>query len=124
LRCVIAQRLVRKLCTHCREPFEAPPELITQLPAAAAAAAGPVRLWRASGCSYCGGSGYSGRAAIFELLSIDDPMRRLIKPGVSAEVIAEAARRAGMASMLVDGLAKCRDGLTTVEELGRVTSED
>ncbi len=124
LRCVVAQRLVRKLCTHCREPFEAPPDLIAQLPAAAAAVAGPLRLWRARGCSYCGGSGYSGRAAIFELLSIDDPMRRLIKPGVSAEVIAEAARRAGMASMMSDGFAKCRDGLTTVEELGRVTSED
>jgi general secretion pathway protein E len=124
LRCVVAQRLVRKLCTHCREPFEAPPELMAQLPAAATAVAGPLRLWRAKGCSYCGGSGYSGRAAIFELLSIDDPMRRLIKPGVSAEVIAEAARRVGMSSMMSDGFAKCRDGLTTVEELGRVTSED
>jgi general secretion pathway protein E len=125
LRCVVAQRLVRKLCTHCREPFEAPPDLIAQLPTAAAAAGGsPIRLWRATGCSYCGGSGYSGRAAIFELLSIDDGLRRLIKPGVSAEVISEAARRAGMASMMTDGIAKCLDGLTTVEELGRVTSED
>jgi general secretion pathway protein E len=125
LRCVVAQRLVRKLCTHCREPFEASPDLVAQLPTAGAAAgAGPLRLWRAKGCSYCGGSGYSGRAAIFELLSVDDDMRRLIKPGVSAEVITEAARRAGMASMMTDGLAKCRDGLTTVEELGRVTSEE
>jgi general secretion pathway protein E len=121
LRCVVAQRLVRKLCTHCREPFEAPADLAAQLPAPVAA---PLRLWRAKGCSYCGGSGYSGRAAIFELLSIDDDIRRLIKPGVSAEVISEAARRAGMVSMMTDGLAKCRDGLTTVEELGRVTSEE
>jgi general secretion pathway protein E len=89
-----------------------------------AAGATPLRLWRARGCSYCGGSGFSGRAAIFELLSIDDDIRRLIKPGVSAEVISEAARRAGMASMMTDGLAKCRDGLTTVEELGRVASEE
>jgi general secretion pathway protein E len=124
LRCVVAQRLVRKLCTHCREPFEAPAELVAQLPSAAAAGEGPVTLWLARGCSYCGGSGYSGRAAIFELLSVDDSMRRLIRPGVSAEIIAEAARRAGMASMMADGFAKCRDGLTTVEELGRVTSED
>ena len=124
LRCVVAQRLVRKLCTHCREPFEAPAELVAQLPSAAAAGEGPVTLWLAKGCSYCGGSGYSGRAAIFELLSVDDSMRRLIRPGVSAEIIAEAARRAGMASMMADGFAKCRDGLTTVEELGRVTSED
>ncbi len=121
LRCVVAQRLVRKLCTHCREPFEASPDLVAQLPAAGAAR---LRLWRASGCGYCGGSGYSGRAAIFELLSVDDDIRRLIKPGVSAEVISEAARRAGMASMMADGLAKCRDGVTTVEELGRVASEE
>jgi general secretion pathway protein E len=121
LRCVVAQRLVRKLCTHCREPFEASADLVAQLPAAAAS---PLRLWRAKGCSYCGGSGFSGRAAIFELLSVDDDIRRLIKPGVSAEVISEAARRAGMASMMTDGLAKCRDGLTTVEELGRVASEE
>ncbi|MCA3574152.1 MAG: type II/IV secretion system protein [Aestuariivirga sp.] len=124
LRCVVAQRLVRRLCTHCRTHYEAPPELIAQLPQWALAGEAPVTLWRAAGCSYCGGSGYSGRAAIFELLSIDDAMRRLIKPGVSAEVIAQAARRAGMASMMADGFAKCRDGLTTVEELGRVTSED
>ena len=124
LRCVVAQRLVRKLCTHCREPFEAPAELVAQLPSATAAGEGPVTLWLARGCSYCGGSGYSGRAAIFELLSVDDSIRRLIRPGVSAEIIAEAARRAGMASMMADGFAKCRDGLTTVEELGRVTSED
>ena len=83
-----------------------------------------MRPGETKGCSYCGGSGFSGRAAIFELLSVDDDIRRLIKPGVSAEVISEAARRAGMASMMTDGLAKCRDGLTTVEELGRVASEE
>ena len=125
LRCVVAQRLVRKLCTHCREPFDVPRELLADFPEGALPpGAGPVRLWRADGCSYCGGSGYSGRAAIFELLSIDDTIRRLIKPGVSAEVIVDAARRAGMAGMMSDGLAKCIDGITTVEELARVTSED
>lgn len=80
-------------------------------------------LWQARGCGYCGGSGYSGRAAIFEILSVGDQVRHLIKPDVSAEVIAQAARKAGMTSMSADGFAKCRDGLTTVEELGRVTSE-
>ena len=55
---------------------------------------------------------------------IDDHVRRLVKPGVSADVIAHAARKAGTASMMADGFAKCREGLTTIEELGRVTSED
>ncbi len=125
LRCVVAQRLVRKLCTHCRTPYEAGPELIAQLPESALAQVkGPIRLWRATGCGYCGGSGYNGRAPIFELLVVDDGLRRLIKPDVSAEIISHAARKAGMTSLLADGFAKCLDGLTTVEELGRVTSED
>ena len=117
LRCVVGQRLVRKLCPHCRDPYEASPDLIAQLPAAAIAGfASPIRLWRATGCAYCGGSGYSGRAAIFELLTVDDDLRRLIKPDVSAEEIAQSARRSGMTTMMADGLRKCCEGLTTIEE--------
>lgn len=123
VRCVVAQRLVRKLCIHCRESYDAPAELIAQLPVHGQRQKAPVRLWRPAGCGYCGGSGYSGRAAIFEIMSVDDELRRCIKPDVSAEVIAAAARKAGMTSMSADGFAKCCDGLTTVEELGRVTSE-
>jgi general secretion pathway protein E len=125
LRCVIAQRLVRKLCIHCREPYEATPDLLAQLPDSAGASGyASVTLYKACGCTYCGNTGFSGRAAIFEVMVIDDHVRRLIKPGVSADVIAHAARKAGTASMMADGFAKCREGLTTIEELGRVTSED
>ncbi|MCA3561113.1 MAG: type II/IV secretion system protein [Aestuariivirga sp.] len=125
LRCVVAQRLVRKLCIHCREPYEAPHELLAQLPESAGAPGyGNVTLYKACGCTYCGNTGFAGRAAIFEALVIDDHVRRLIKPGVSADVIAHAARKTGTPSMMADGFAKCREGLTTIEELGRVTSED
>jgi general secretion pathway protein E len=125
LRCIIAQRLVRKLCIHCREPYEATPDLLAQLPDSAGASGyASVTLYKACGCTYCGNTGFSGRAAIFEVMVIDDHVRRLIKPGVSADVIAHAARKAGTASMMADGFAKCREGLTTIEELGRVTSED
>lgn len=125
LRCVVGQRLVRKLCSHCREPYQASADLVAQLPATAyAGLTPPLRLWRATGCPYCGGSGYSGRAAIFELLIVDEELRRLIKPDVSAEVIAQSARRSGMTTMMADGLRKCCEGLTTIEEVGRVTSED
>jgi len=125
LRCVVAQRLVRKLCIHCREPYEATPDLLAQLPESAGAAGQVnVTLYKACGCTYCGNTGFAGRAAIFEVMVIDDELRRLIKPGVSADVIAQAARRSGTRGMLADGFAKCRAGLTTVEELGRVTSED
>ena len=125
LRCVVGQRLVRKLCPHCREPYQATADLIAQLPATAyAGLTPPLTLWRAGGCTYCGGTGYSGRAAIFELLVVDEELRRLIKPDVSAEIIAQSARRSGMTTMMADGLRKCCEGLTTVEEVGRVTSED
>jgi general secretion pathway protein E len=76
------------------------------------------------GCDQCNGSGYLGRAAIFEFLVVDDAMRQLIKPGVSADMIAAQARHSGMKTMMADGFAKALDGLTTIEELGRVTSED
>lgn len=125
LRCVVGQRLVRKLCPHCREPYQATADLIGQFPPTAyAGLTPPLTLWRAGGCTYCGGTGYSGRAAIFELLVVDEDLRRMIKPDVSAEVIAQSARRSGMTTMMADGLRKCCEGLTTVEEVGRVTSED
>jgi general secretion pathway protein E len=120
LRCVVAQRLVRKLCPHCRTPHR---------DAAAAAAAVlreltdhievPARLWKAVGCSHCGDSGYHGRLAIFEVMAVDDTIRALIRPAVTAGEIATAARAVG-GSMIGDGLAKCGEGLTTLEEVCRV----
>jgi general secretion pathway protein E len=76
------------------------------------------------GCDHCNGDGYQGQAAIFELLIVDKSIRKLIKPDVDSDVIANAARKAGMTSMLVDGIAKCQQGLTTLEELARVVAED
>jgi general secretion pathway protein E len=125
LRLVVGQRLVRRLCPNCRQDYAAPQRLIEELPAEiVAVAARPLRLWKPVGCDQCNGTGFLGRAAIFELLIVDDAMRLLIKPGVSADVIAAQARRTGMKTMMADGFAKVLDGLTTIEELGRVTSED
>ena len=124
LNCVIAQRLVRLLCVSCREPYEGRPEL----PEAVLAAAGlaphdEVPLWRARGCDRCFGTGYRDRTAITEMLSVDDEIRRMIKPGIAAQEIEAVARRKGMTAMIVDGLAKCREGLTTLDEVRRVTLE-
>lgn len=120
LRCVVAQRLVRRLCGNCRAPYRASPEKLGNLPIRES---GPLELWRATGCDHCGGTGFIGRTAVFELLEIDERIRNLIRPEVSADVIADAARQAGMTGMLADGFAKCLAGVTTIEELGRVTSE-
>jgi general secretion pathway protein E len=121
LRCVVAQRLVRKLCPHCKTPHRDVagaaaavfPDLCAQLKI-------PKKLWKAVGCNHCGGSGYHGRIAIFEALVINDNLRSLIAPTVTAGEIAGAARAAGGGSMISDGLAKCGQGLTTLEEVGRV----
>ena len=125
LRCVVAQRLVRKLCVNCRQDYTATPGLLAELAPEAARKKGEApRLWKAAGCDQCGGTGFLGRAAIFEMLVIDDEIRKLIRPEVSADMIADAARTAGMTTMMTDGFAKCCEGITTVEELGRVASED
>lgn len=125
LRCAIAQRLVRKLCVTCRTPYDAGPELVAQLSSELARKyTKPIRLWKAAGCDHCGGSGFLGRSAIFEVLVIDDQLRPLIKPEASAEVIAETARAAGMTTMTTDGFLKCLEGVTTIEELGRVAADN
>jgi general secretion pathway protein E len=125
LRCVVAQRLVRRLCSTCRQEYAGTLDDIAELsPEIAERHKGPLRLWRAVGCDHCNGDGYQGQAAIFELLIVDKSIRKLIKPDVDSDVIANAARKAGMTSMLVDGIAKCQQGLTTLEELARVVAED
>jgi general secretion pathway protein E len=125
LRCVVAQRLVRRLCVNCREEYVATPDIVAQLvPEAAKRRKTPLHLWKAVGCDHCGGTGYLGRAAIFELLIVDEALRKLIRPDINADIIADAAKAAGMTTMVTDGFAKCCEGITTVEELGRVVSED
>jgi general secretion pathway protein E len=121
LRCVVAQRLVRKLCPHCKAPHQ---DVAAASTAVFSEQCGqpeiPKKLWKAIGCNHCGGSGYHGRIAIFEILVIDDAIRGLITPTVTAGQIVAVARAAGGGLMINDGLAKCGQGLTTLEEVGRV----
>ncbi len=125
LRCVVGQRLVRKLCVNCRRQYTPQSDVLAELsPELTGRYKRPRHLWKAVGCDHCSGTGYLGRAAIFELLIVDDALRRLIKPDVSAETVMKAAKSKGMATMLADGFAKCCEGITTVEELGRVVAED
>jgi general secretion pathway protein E len=122
LRCVIGQRLVRVLCKSCREelvgPLDFPSHLLQR-----EGLAGNVVQWRPRGCDRCGGSGFLGRTTIVEVLAIDDETRRLMRPGVMVRQVEEAAQRAGMSTMLADGLRKCRAGITTADEVRRVTLE-
>ncbi len=116
VNCVVAQRLARKLCTECREPYT--PE------ATEAAEVGVKRshtLYRPKGCGACGDTGYKGRVGLFEVMPIQGEVRRLLNG--STEEIAEAAVAQGMTTLRQDGLRLCRDGVTSLAEVRRVTSD-
>ncbi len=119
---VLSQRLVRRLCEHCRRPAELPDEVVT--------ASGLGRFLQpgrdpqsAPGCAHCRGTGYWGRAAIHELLVVDEPVREAILRGADAAQLQDIARRGGLASLYEDGLRKVAAGATSLEEVMRVTQD-
>ena len=126
LNAVLAQRLVRRLCTHCHAPM---PHAREQLEAAGIDARlvadmpADADFRRPVGCEECGQSGYRGRSAIIELLEIGDRIADLVIKRAEARDIQRVAEREGMRSMLADGLAKAARGVTTIEEVLRVTRE-
>ena len=111
---VVAQRLVRRLCPHCREPSE------EALPAWAEGASSTGRLWRAAGCAACGGTGFSGRLALQELLVVDAALQQAIVHRVGLEEMRELAGRQGMRTLAEDGIEKALQGQTTLSEVVRV----
>ncbi|MBY0111897.1 MAG: GspE/PulE family protein [Phycisphaerales bacterium] len=118
LLCVIAQRLVRRVCPHCAKPASVP-SLVAQRFGIDPGEPGHVR---GTGCGKCGGAGTRGRLGIYEMLTMSAGVRRAIERGASASEIAEAAAADGMRPMCEDGLAKARLGLTTLEEVSRVAT--
>jgi general secretion pathway protein E len=120
LRAVVGQRLVGVLCPHCREPRPAEPDERELL--GRHAPASPI-LYRAPGCSRCDGLGIVGRVGIFELLEVDDRIRALIRERAPTQAIQAAAEAAGMRTMWQDGVAKALAGVTTLEEVRRVTED-
>ncbi|MFQ5465427.1 MAG: ATPase, T2SS/T4P/T4SS family [Thermodesulfobacteriota bacterium] len=114
---IVAQRLVRTICARCREPYKPTPE---ELRRAGIKLDGKDKLFRGAGCSECGGSGYSGRTGVFEILSVDTRIRKLIISDAPEQEIMHAALDSGMRPLHVDGLKKVTDGVTTIEELTRV----
>jgi general secretion pathway protein E len=120
---ILAQRLVRKLCPHCRAPYLALAEVVSRWRLDRYAGRPDVTLYRAAGCERCAGTGYAGRTAIVELLRMTDPIRELVLGHADAGKLATAAVAHGMRTMLQDGLRKAVQGATTVEEVLRVTQE-
>jgi general secretion pathway protein E len=123
LNAVIGQRLVRILCPHCKESYQPLPKLVRELKLAPLAAGGPIRLFRPVGCARCAGTGYHGRLAIQELLTMNDDIRKLVLGHADAGKIQDAAICHGMRTIYGDGLHKAMQGITHVEEVIRVTQE-
>jgi general secretion pathway protein E len=121
---ILAQRLVRVICPHCKQE-SAPTEierLFLQQEGIALAAGVP--LYKGAGCSHCANTGYSGRSGIYELLTLDGKVREAILRKAPAEAIRNAAQADGIRPMRADGLKKVLAGVTTLDELARVTRQE
>jgi general secretion pathway protein E len=120
---ILAQRLVRKLCPHCKESYAALPELVEQMRLRRFSQEREITLWHAKGCSQCAQTGYMGRLSILEMMPMTDKVRSLVmKHATAADLRAEAIRD-GMVTMYEDGLRKALAGVTTFEEELRATRE-
>ncbi len=115
-----AQRLVRRICPNCKEEFQPEPEIFAKM----GIENDGTTLYRGAGCSRCKGRGYVGRAPILEVLPVSEAIRRLVIKRASAAVVKNQAIAEGMKSLRMVGIDKAREGITTLEEVLRITSED
>jgi type IV pilus assembly protein PilB len=117
---IAAQRLVRRICSSCKEPTEAPMNALVNV-GFNERDAKSVRLFKGRGCDRCSNTGYKGRVGLYEVMEINDDIRELILSGASAVELRSKAIENGMISLRASGLQKIRDGLTTIEEVVRET---
>ena len=120
---ILAQRLIRKLCPSCKKGTIAAPEIVKKLRLQRFAPKGDIVLYQPIGCSACSHTGYRGRLAIIEFLPMTDPIRKLIMAHEEAGTIQKLAITEGMQTLYENGLVKVIEGITTLEEVMRVTSE-
>ncbi len=115
----VAQRIVRRICTHCRKPYDPATEELAaykqemdELPA---------QFYKGAGCNVCADTGYLGRVAMLEVLIVTEEVRRMLISGATADQIRKQAIKDGMVSLMHDGMLKVKDGITTVSEVLRST---
>lgn len=120
---VLSQRLVRRLCVHCKQPYTADSALLASS-GLQRMELSPQHLYKAVGCDHCRQTGYSGRCGIHELLVLDDTMRRGVLDGLDAASLHAKAVSIGMGTLYEDGLRKVASGITSLDELLRVTQDN
>lgn len=121
---ILAQRLVRKLCPHCRVGYPALPEVVAEKGLRRFTNAEQIMLYKPVGCEKCGGIGYRGRLAIIEFLVMNDAVRKMVMAHQESGKIQEQAVADGMLTMYDDGVIKAIKGLTTLDEVLRVTASE
>jgi type IV pilus assembly protein PilB len=119
---IIAQRLARRLCEHCKEAIEVPKEALLKEGFTAADLKEGVSVYHPKGCAQCNG-GYKGRVGIYQVMPVTEILGRIIMEGGNAIQIADQAKRDGVADLRTSALKKVKDGVTSLEEINRVTIE-
>jgi general secretion pathway protein E len=122
LQCIVAQRLVRLLCPHCRRMHAVDDAIVGRDPRYKALSINGAQIWEAVGCERCGRTGYMGRRAVFEVLRVDDEIRHMITRGASEADIEDCARSHGMTTLTEDGIRTVLAGETSLDEVLRVTA--
>lgn len=124
LNVIVAQRLIRKVCEQCKAPVPSPtPEVLRELQVPEDRI-GKFTMMRGKGCEICGGTGLKGRIAIYEVLTASETVKEAILRGANATEVKQSAIRGGMKTLRQAGISKLLEGLTTIEEIGRVTPAD
>jgi len=123
LTCVVAQRLVRRVCAECRETYYASNDELAAL-GQPVEDHSPRLLARGRGCNECDGTGFRGRIGLFEIITVTEEIRALVNDGSSAKKIHRAAISAGMQTLRDEGVRLCLEGVTTTAEIQRVLGAD
>jgi len=121
---IMAQRLVRRICTECKESYVPKRESLTELAVSPDAAMQECVVFRGTGCKACQGRGYFGRTGIFELLIMTPRIQELALQGTDSNVIKRAAKKDAMRTLREDGASKVFQGISTIDEVLRVTRDD
>ena len=120
INCIVAQRLARRLCTHCREPYWPEEHELAEL--GLERPSDDTWLYRPVGCVHCSGTGFTGRVALYEVMTVQGRLRRLLESGSTDEIFAEAVAQ-GMMTLRQDGIRLALEGVSSLDEVRRVTGD-
>jgi type IV pilus assembly protein PilB len=120
---ILAQRLLRRICVHCKMPSVVPPNALVDVGLTPEEAA-LITCYKGNGCEVCSGTGYKGRIAIYEVMTLSPELRDMVLSGASALEVKRGAVQQGMRTLRMSGLEKLKEGITTIEEVVRVTFKD